>query len=99
MILKTIKQEKTIEIEIPVAFQCDICGKIIEIHDEYELKYYNKVADQMAVVKYDHPSGGFRDDTVYEELHCCSSECVAKAIKRVPFRATITIPMSKGFIK
>lgn len=96
MILKTIKQERIVE--VPVAFKCDICGMIVEIQDEYELKYQNKVSDQMAVVKYGHPGGGHGGD-VEEELHCCSTECVTKAIKRVPFDATITIPMSKSFKK
>lgn len=97
MILRTITQEKVVE--VPVALKCDICGRVVELESKYDLEYRSKVSDQMAVVKYGHPGGGLSNDTVCEELHCCSTECVTKAIKRVPFDATITIPMSEKFIK
>lgn len=99
MVVEVMQFEEIVFKEIPVRYKCDICGREFELIDDYDLEYESDVSKQMSVVRYGHPSGGFRDDTIYEELHCCSSECVLKAIKKVPFDATITIPMSENFIK
>ena len=97
MILKTIKQ--TITVDVPTEIKCDVCGNIVAITSEYELKSKNKASDHMAVVTYGYPSGGFSNNVILHKLHCCCTNCVAAAIKKVPFDATITIPMSDKFKK
>ena len=93
-ILSYIKQTKTEE--HPVEFQCDICKSIYKIKDEFDIKYHADLKQQMAILEYYYPldKGGDGKD----EIHCCSTECLAKAIKRVPFDAKITIPIC-GFYK
>lgn len=95
MILKTV--ERTVTEKIPVAFMCDICERVIEISGDFDLKYRNKVSDHMAVVKYGTPTHGGPDAST--ELHCCSTHCLISVIKRIPYDATITIPMGEKFIK
>lgn len=88
--------EKTEVKKCPVEFQCDICKSVYKIKDEYDIKYHSDLKHQMAVLEYYYPldKGGDGKD----EIHCCSTDCLAKAIKRVPFDAKITIPMG-GFYK
>ena len=93
-ILKYIEQIK-IE-EHPIKFQCDVCKSVFELTDEYDIKYHSYLEYQMAVLEYYYPlnNGGDGKDVI----HCCSTDCLAKAIKAIPFNAKITIPMS-GFYK
>lgn len=93
-ILKYIEQTK-IE-EKPIKFQCDVCKRVFELTDEYDIKYYSDLKYQMAVLEYYYPldKGGDGNDII----HCCSTDCLAKAIKTIPFDAKITIPM-RGFYK
>ena len=92
-ILESIKQTK-IE-EKPIKFQCDVCKSVFELTDEYDIKYHSHLEHQMAIIRYDIPSQyGYTEI----EKHCCSTECVATAIKQVPFNAKITIPVG-GFYK
>lgn len=101
MVLKKVKSYQTVVVEkdVSISFKCDICGRVITLDSDYDITYKNKVSDHMAVVKYGHPSGGHDSRTIYEVLHCCSSDCVFKAIKKVPFDAKISIPMGDYFIK
>ena len=93
-ILSYIEQTK-IE-ERPVEFRCDICGSVYKIEDEYDIKYHADLRQQMAVLEYYFPSDKGGD--CKDEIHCCSTECLTKAIKRIPFSANITIP-AFGFYK
>ena len=90
--------EKTEVKEIPIVFQCDICRSIFELDNEYDIKYNADVKKQMAVINYSYPTGSWGQYDTEDEIHCCSTECLAKAIKQVPFDAKITIPI-RGFYK
>lgn len=79
----------------PVEFQCDICKSVFKLEKEYDIKYRSNVEQQMAVIKYDEPAGY---DYCQIEKHCCSTDCLVKAIQGVPFGAKITIPID-GFYK
>lgn len=83
---------------IPVEFQCDVCKAVYKLEDEYNIKYNADVKEQMAVVSYSYPAGNWGNYEEESEIHCCSNDCLAKAIKKVPFSAHITIPVD-GFYK
>ena len=80
----------------PIKFQCDICKSIYKLENDYDIKYHSELNYQMAVLEYYFPLDKGGDGK--GEIHCCSTNCLAKAIKRVPFNAKITIPMG-GFYK
>ena len=92
-ILNYIEQTK-IE-KCPVEFQCDICKSVFKLEKEYDIKYRSNVEQQMAVINYSEPAGY---DYCQTEKHCCSTDCLVKAIQGVPFGAIITIPID-GFYK
>ena len=93
-ILSYIKQTKVKE--YPIEFQCDICKSVFKIEKKRNIdEYMTDVKNQLAVIKYSVPAG-YNDKMC--ELHCCSTSCLAEAIKGVPFGANITIPVD-GFYK
>lgn len=93
MILETVKRE----VDIPIMFKCDICGKVVKLENEYDIKYNSKVEKIMATIKYEVPTGGYCESAEKIEKHCCSATCVRKAISSIPYGGKITIPNSKYF--
>ena len=91
-------EEHTEQVKRPIEYKCDVCHHTFALKDDYDKKYKYEVKDQMAVLKYWHPAGGWCERTECGEVHCCSSACLAIAIGRVPFNAEITIPVG-GFFK
>lgn len=73
-------------------FQCDICKSVFELKDELSIKYNSDVKSQMAVLEY------YSENRHKNNVHCCSTECLSKAIKEVPYEAKISIPVS-GFYR
>ncbi len=76
----------------PVGFTCDVCKTCFELDSEYDRKYKSNVKDQMAVLKYSYPAGGWCERTETAEVHCCSLKCLASAMLKVPYDAQISIP-------
>lgn len=89
-----IFNKRKVVTEIPDAFKCDICGKVVELKENIDFLLRPNVADNMAVIQYSLL--GEKGIEIRRELHCCSTSCIATAIdKYVSFGATITIPYSR----
>lgn len=82
--MSRVEEDKIVTKKVCKGHNCDICGKKIEFN--------SKLFRNINTIKWEHPSGGWGENTEYECIVICNSiDCLNKALKKVYYGAKVNL--------